>query len=194
MKVASIVEGEGDVAALPVLLRRLAFEAGAYDLELLHPLRLARGKMVKPAELRRHVELAARRTDRDDAILVVLDADDDCPADLGPRLLAHALEQRNDRRISVIVIPREFEAWFLAGAAGLAGKRGLPQDLQPPPRPEAFRDAKGWLARHMERGYHATRDQEPFAAIVDLEAARQCDSFARLARIVKAICSPPEQP
>lgn len=190
MRLATIVEGEGDQAALPVLLRRMTQALGHWDVEFLTPLRLARGKMVKRNELCRHVELLARRTTPADGIIIVLDADDDCPAELGPQLLAWASEQRSDRRIAVVVIPREFEAWFLAGAAGLAGKRGLPSDLQPPEHPEKIRDAKGWLAKAMARGYHETRDQEPFAATFDLDAARSCRSFVRLYRLITELCGP----
>lgn len=184
MKIAAIVEGEGDVAALPVVLRRIAYAHDMYDVQLLPPMRLARGKIVKRSELCRHVELAARRTEPHDVILIVFDADDDCPAALGPQIITWAREQRSDRQIAVVVISREFEAWLLAGAAGLAGKRGLPADLQPPANPEAIRDAKGWLARHMNRGYHETRDQESFSAVFDLEAAMSCRSFARLVRLL----------
>lgn len=184
MKFAVIVEGEGDVAAMPVLLRRITTSHSIWGIEVLPPMRLPRGKMVKEPELRRHVELAARRTGPEDAILVVLDADKDCPAELGPRLHGWAAGQRADRRVAVVVIPCEFEAWLLAGAIGLAGRRGLPADLQPPARPEHIRDAKGWLAERMARGYHETRDQEPFTASFDLPGARACPSFARFERLV----------
>ena len=42
------------------------------------------------AELRRAVRLAALPTEPGDAIVVVLDADEDCAAELGPRLNAWA--------------------------------------------------------------------------------------------------------
>jgi hypothetical protein len=189
VKFALIVEGEGDVAALLVLLRRLTRELGRWDVEVARPMVLPRGKIVKRDELSRHVELAALRTGPDDAILVVFDADDDCAATLGPRLLAWARDQRADRRTRIVVIPREFEAWYLAGAAGLAGRRGLPLDLAAPTNPESIRDAKGWLSRHLGRRYHETRDQAPFAERFDLAGARACRSFARFERIVAELCA-----
>lgn len=192
MKFALIVEGEGDVAAAPIVLRRLAHALQRFDLDILLPARVSRTLLAREAELRRYVELMARKLGPDDAILVLLDADDDCPAELGPRMATWARAQRPDRQTEILIIPREFEAWFLASAASLAGKRGLPDPLLPPDRhPEQIRDAKGWLARQMPRRYHETVDQAPLAAIFDLQAARACASFERFARKLAALLRRP---
>jgi hypothetical protein len=183
MRLALIVEGEGDETAAPVVLRRLAQALQRFDTEILRPVRVPRSKLARESELRRYVELMARKLSPEDALLILLDADDDCPAVLGPLMARWARAQRPDRRIEIIVINREFEAWFLAGATSLAGKRGLPVTLTPPDRnPEDIRDAKGWLARQMPRRYHETIDQAPLAASFDLQAARACGSFERFAR------------
>ena len=189
MKIASIVEGEGDVAAFPILLRRVAQALGVYDLPVvLPPVRVSRSLIAREAELRRYIELLARKLGPDDAIIIALDADKDCPAQLGPLLSTWALAQRPDRRSLVVVIPREFEAWFLASAVSLRGKRGLPPDLNPPDRdPEEVRDAKGWLARQMPRRYHETVDQPAMAACFDLQAARSATSFERFLRRFAAL-------
>jgi len=181
VKLALIVEGEGDVAAVPVLLRRVAAALQRHDLEVqMPPARVSRTVIAREPELRRYVELMARKVGPGDAIVVMFDADDDCPAQLGPRLSAWAREQRPDRRTLVVAIPREFEAWLLASAVSLRGKRGLPVNLEPPERdPEQIRDAKGWLARQMPRRYHETVDQAPLTACFDLQAARACPSFER---------------
>ncbi|MGN9894906.1 hypothetical protein [Micromonospora sp. L31] len=78
-----------------------------------------------------------------------LDADDHCPADLGPRLLHRAQAARPDVKVCVVLANREFEAWFLAAAKSLGGLRGLPDVLEPPAYPEAKRDAMGWLSERM---------------------------------------------
>ena len=189
MKIASIVEGEGDVAAFPILLRRAAHALGLHDLPvLLPPVRVSRSLIAREAELRRYVELLARKVGPEDAIVIALDADDDCPARLGPLLSGWAFAQRPDRRSLVVVIPREFEAWFLASAVSLRGKRGLPSDLEPPDRdPEQVRDAKGWLARRMPRRYHETVDQPAMTACFDLQAARSAASFERFLRRFAAL-------
>jgi hypothetical protein len=49
--------------------------------------------------------------------------------------------------ISVIMAKLEYEAWFLAAAESLRGKRGLPSDLKITADPEYICDAKGWLSQ-----------------------------------------------
>lgn len=171
MKVACIVEGHGECAALPVLLRRLAADRGQ-KVEVRPPIRLPRGKLVQPAELGRAVQLAAKLVGSGGRVLILLDADDDCPAHLGPRLLAIGQQERADLRISVVVANREFEAWFLAAAESLAGRRGLVAEVEAPVDPETVRDAKGWLGGRMGRRYSPSVDQAALAAVFDVEMAR----------------------
>ena len=70
---------------------------------------------------------------------------------------------------------REFEAWFLAAAASLAGQLGFSRDLRPPENPEAPRDCKGWLSKQRPHGhpYKETVDQAPIASAFDLKTARE---------------------
>jgi hypothetical protein len=172
--IAPVVEGHGEVAALPVLLRRVG-ELIAPDswIDVHPPIRVNRGTLLKAGQLERYVELAARSSERA-AVLVLLDADDDCPAELGPDLLRRARAQRPERQIAVVIAMREFEAWFLAAAESVAGQRGLSPDLKPPPDPEAIRDAKGWLQDRRTDGlaYGPTIDQPALTATFDLELAR----------------------
>jgi hypothetical protein len=192
LKLGLIVEGHGEVAAAPVLIRRLALGLGfAAPIEIPMPLRVPRGKLVKEPELRRSVELMARKVGEGQPLLVLLDADDDCPADLGPRMLAWANAARADRATGVVVATAEFEAWFLASARSLRGKRGLPDDLEPPPDPERVRDAKSWLGSRMPTGYSETTDQPAFAAIFGLREALVAPSFGKLVRDVRRILGTP---
>lgn len=84
--------------------------------------------------------------------MVVLDSEDDCPGQLGPRILQRAAQARSDVSLAVVLPKREFEAWFLAAAESIRGYRGLPQDLRPPPNPEAVQGAKEWLNHRMQAG------------------------------------------
>ena len=108
------------------------------------------------------------------AILVLLDSDDDCPADLGPRLLARAQCLSPDLRILVVLAKREFEAWFLASAESLRGRRGLRGDLVSPAYPEEVQGAKEWLSERMTGNQHyvETLDQPALVAGLDLDAAK----------------------
>ena len=93
MKLIAIVEGYGEVAAVPVLLRRVLHEKlQRYDVGIEPPIRVPKNKLLKPDELERTVNLAARRTSATDGIIVLVDADDDCPAELAPAMATRAAE------------------------------------------------------------------------------------------------------
>lgn len=124
------------------------------------------------------------------AVLVLLDADDDCPARLGPQLLTRVKDARPDRSGSVVLANREFEAWFLAAAPLLRGLRGLAGDLALPADAERPRDCKGWLsARRTDgRAYKPATDQAALAAAFDMQMARQhSPSFDKLWRDVERL-------
>ena len=175
-----VVEGHGETEAVPVIVRRIAGEIDpAIAIRIPPPIRTPKSKLLKPRELERAVELAARKLEGPGGVFVLLDSDDDCPAERGPELLTRAITARADVPIAVVLAKREFEAWFLAAAVSLRGHRGLPDDLQPPPDPENVHGAKEWLSDRMVsgRGYSETLDQTAFAAVFDLGLARRSDSF-----------------
>lgn len=181
--VASIVEGEGEVAALPVLLRRLgAWLSPDINIELPPPIRVKRDRFLnRDTEFRKHLSLAAMKCGDSGWILILLDADDDCPSEKGAQILQRASELAPHRRISVVLANREYEAWFLASAGSLHGKRGFifdhPQDFDA----ERPRDAKGWMGDRMVAGYNPTTDQPAFSAMMDLPLACQHSrSFRKL--------------
>ena len=127
--------------------------------------------------------LAAAKAGDTGWILVLLDADDDCPVTLALDIATRAREVLPNRPISVVCANREFEAWFLASAESLDGRRSLKVALREVPAdPDAIRGAKEWLSRRMTAGrYRETTDQPAFAAIMDLEAARsRSRSFRKL--------------
>lgn len=192
LTIASIVEGHGEVEALPILLWRIA-EAVAPEapIVVLRPIRVKRQRVVRPGELERYVELAARRTGPDGAILILLDADKDCPADLGIVLLQRAKTARSDRRIRAVLAKTEYEAWLIAATTSIAIQCGF--DEKPPPDPESIRGAKGWLGQNVLRGatYHPTLHQARFTAAFDLDAARSAPSFDKLWRDVASLLVPP---
>ena len=143
VKIGCIVEGESEVATVPLLIRRIA--ANLYpELPIVvpPPIRRPRNKIVKENELERAVEFVARQVGGQGAIFIILDSDDDCPAQLGPELLHRASQTRSDLPIAVVLAKREFETWFLAAAESLRGQRGLGNDIHSPNDPEAIRGAK----------------------------------------------------
>lgn len=185
-----IVEGHGEVTAVPILIRRIiAHYAPEAYVDVGRPIRVSRAGLVQSNGIERTVELAARQTQATDGILILLDADDNCPRELAEALLTRGRTARPDRAIAVVVANREYEAWFLASATSLRGKRGLADDMEPPPNPEAIRDAKGWLAHHAGHGfsYKPTIDQPALTQLFDLEQAYAARSFRKMVKDVVAL-------
>lgn len=182
--VASIVEGAGEVAALPVLLRRLAAWRGPVDyVEVLTPIRVYKDRFLNRAEeFSRHLQLAAAKCGETGWVLILLDADDDCPAQKGALVLDKAKSLIPHRRIAVVFANREYEAWFIAAAESLNGCRGFRCDAQDVRAdPEVPRDAKGWMREHMPNSYGETTDQPAFSQIFDMDLAHQRSrSFRKL--------------
>lgn len=189
--ISSVVEGQGEVAAVPVLLRRMAADMSPETwVEVLRPYRVSRGSLLVPYGLERVVAALAEQGGPMAGVLVLLDADDECPAELGPRLLERVHTARPDRPSSVVLANREFEAWFLAAAPSLRGQRGLAQDIQAPAAAEQPRDCKGWLSRHRTdgRAYKPATDQAALTAVFDMETARKNSlSFDKLWRDVERL-------
>ena len=181
-EIAVIVEGKGEVEAVPLLLRQIAKQiAPDAALKIARPIRVPRDRIVQPGELERYLNIAIRHGGPGAAILVLLDADKDCPAELGPRLLERARQARPDRQIQLVLAKREYEAWFLAASESVvSGAPDAPGD------PEAIQGAKEWIRRH--QAYRPTVDQASMTATFDMAKARQhAPSFAKMWRAVEAL-------
>jgi Domain of unknown function (DUF4276) len=191
LRIAAIVEGDGEVEAVPVLIRRFA-DLGEWTgrVRVAPVIRQPASRLLKPRELERHVELAARKLNGPGGIIVLLDCEDKCPATLGPVLLARIRQSRPDLPTSLVLAHREFEAWFLGSVASISGKRRLPHNLRPPPAPEAIRGCKQWLSRQMSHreAYDETSDQPALTAVFDFSMARaSCPSFDKCHREISSL-------
>lgn len=187
VRLAAIVEGHGECEAVPILVRRIAQTLDPALAPLVHPvIRVPASRLVKQGEIERAIELAARKNAGQGGILVLLDCDDGRPCQDGPALLKRAVKARSDLPISVVLAKREFEAWFLAAAESLRGRRGLPADLIGPENPEDIRGAKEWLTGKMPQGqsYAESSDQPALTEVFDMNAARRADSFDKCYREV----------
>jgi hypothetical protein len=184
IQIASIVEGDGEVVALPVLLRRMAAEwLPTTAVNPLPPIRVRRDRfLAREDEFRRQLLLAAAKSGEEGWILIVLDADDDCPARLGRQIHDRAQPYVAHRRLSVVLANREFEAWFIAAAHSLDGVRGFSPFQGEVVQAEVPRDAKGWMRERMSgKVYRPVLDQPAFAACIDLrQAAANSRSFRKL--------------
>jgi len=189
--IASVVEGHGETEALPILIRRLIATVNPpLAVDVVRPIRVPRSTLLKHGELERAVQLAALNARPDGAVLVVLDAEDDCPRTMAPELLERVRSAIGHLPAALALAKREFEAWFLAAVESLCERRGLPPDLEAPPDPEAVRGAKEWLSDRMPLGqrYSETLDQPALAAVFDLECSRQRSrSFDKLCREISRL-------
>jgi len=183
--VSCIVEGHGEVASLPILLRRIsAWRSPALHIEIPQPIRVPRDRFLnRTDEFTRHLELAAKKSGDEGWILILLDADDDCPRALGQHLIERSRNCLPHRMISVVLANREFEAWFIGAAQSLNGKRGfLCESNDHHEEAERRRDAKGWIRERMSgKSYGETTDQPAFTSAMDLQQAfDHCRSFRKL--------------
>ncbi len=190
LSIFPIVEGHGEVSAVPILLRRFAHEVfNAYEIDVLQPYRLPKGKMGLTPHLETTVTFARRKLEQregDRAILIILDADDDCPAEEALRMLTRATQIAEPIPVSVVFAKAEYESWFLAAIHSLRGERGIANNAAAPIEPEAIRGAKEYLQGHCmvpEATYSPTIDQPALTQRFSFEEARQaCPSFDKLWR------------
>jgi hypothetical protein len=188
--IVPIVEGHGEVQAVPTLIHRVGRTvADAPRAAINRPLRVPSGSIRNNAtEFRRQVTFAtSRAAQRRGLVLLLLDSDDDCPAQLGPRLLSDARAVRSDVQTYVALAVREFETWFIAAAQSLRGIAGLADDAKAPDHFETIRNAKGWLAERMPNGYDPIQHQEAFTRAMDMEQACRARSFHRLYGFLRGV-------
>ena len=188
-KIVAIVEGDGEVEAVPVLIRRIASEAAPLSPPtVLRPIRVRRQRILKEGELERYVSLASARVGDGGCILILLDANGDCPADIGPVILKRARAAGSGRRIEAVLAKCEYETWFLAAVESIAGTRGIPLDASAPEDPESMRGTKEWLRYRMRGSYSPTTDQAALTAGFDMVSARRRSaSFDKMWRATAAL-------
>lgn len=180
-----IVEGHGEVEAVPLLIRRVLHEiCQRYEWEVEKPVR-AGGLYSFQKRLNQYLQYALQG--EYDAVLVLLDLEDGCPREVACHLAkqVHALSPR--KPVAIVLAHREYEGWFLADVESLAGEFDLPKDLRYEGDPEGIRDAKGWLSSHMPSGkvYKETFHQAKMTSRLNLERVQQRSrSFRRLINAV----------
>lgn len=190
MMIQPIVEGYGDVKAVPVLLRRFVDLSQLWEhVRIGSPIRRQRSELVRRPGVEKAIGLA--RAQGADAVLILFDGDDDCPAKLGPKVQRWAKRAAGDIPCQVVMPHREYEAWFLAAVESLRGLRGVRPDALPPLDPERPRGAKEQLEGMMRsrdegaaagtRGYLEVIDQPAFSARFSMDAAYAgCRSFRKM--------------
>ena len=194
LRIFPIVEGHGEDRAIRILLERIWSELLRGDyVEVLKPFRGKRLKLIQTPELSRVLDVAIQKLQpsksKDRAmILVLLDADDDPPCLLGPRLLSLAQAARSDADVSCVIANVEYETWFVAAAESLSGFLDLSGDVASSALPEKARQGKAWIKKRY-RGvkYSEGIDQPAMTKAMDLALCRQrSPSFDKLCRELEA--------
>jgi hypothetical protein len=184
-----IVEGQGDVQAVPVLLRRLAERSERWNVRVNPPIRVKASSFMSEKDgdyFRRYIELAATKARQVGGLVVILlDCEDGCPAKVGPQLLARAQAVRSDVEFLVVLAYREYETWFIASVESLTDFAAASANPICPANPEAIRDAKGWLAENMKIIYDPVVHQATFSTHFDFDQAATISSFDRLQRKIQ---------
>ncbi len=193
MTLVPIVEGYGEVKALPLLLRRLQERTGNYSLSIASPIRSTVSDLTNPEKLAKRVAFARSQEDCA-AIFILFDADDLCPRERAPELLEVARTAARGTPCELVVAYREFESWFLASFDSVRTVLRFKPDAQAPIHPESKRNAKGQLTERLipGRAYSETIDQVKLTASFDIDEAyrasrsfRHCvDAFERLVACV----------
>jgi hypothetical protein len=196
-----IVEGHGEQEAVPLLVQRWLNHRKYHNFDVTTPAIRAPGcgALKTPhvggddLGVEYYVRLALNA--RPDAILILLDADDECNLEmpvaqrLGPRLLKRARAVASHIPMSVVVATREYEAWFLADVESLISNKVLPlsakaalkNDLG---RLESLCDAKGRLAQLLGRAYDETVDQMDLTRLLTFgpRIVRRVPSYGKFLR------------
>jgi hypothetical protein len=192
--VAPIVEGHGEVHSIRPLLERIGQEQlGGAGIDAIRPFRCPKSKLVRGDWLPRVAGAAVAKlrqaAEADDRLLllVLLDADEDCPADLGPRLLGTL--RSLPIPVACVLANKEYESWFVAAAESLTAY--LEFEDPPPESPEQSRSGKGWIQQRYRRSraasYSETIDQPAMTAAMDLALCRRrSPSFDKLCRVLAA--------
>ena len=134
-------------------------------------------------EWERAIELAALRVSKTGAILILLDADYECPKEMAPKMAQLISSIRSDKLKGLVLANTEYESWFVAAIESLSGKHGLKEGLE---WKNASKNAgKTWIENQMTPGkkYKETVDQLEMTKEFDLQLARsRSDSFDKFYR------------
>ena len=186
-----LVEGEGDMQAAPVLLRRLLHEElRRYDWQTdpRHTM-----KVWGLAKLRQNLPkfIEHLRGKTCDGAMILLDLEDQLPCQEAPALAEEiAALQPLPFPVVIVFAYKEYEAWFLAGISSIAARvTYLDSNLTYAADPEAKRGPKKWLDKQMlpTIKYKEVLHQAEFTRYLDFGQARRAPSFQRLERALQEL-------
>ena len=191
--IVPVVEGAGDVAALPGLLTRILLER--YDrtdvivAQGKSKVVVANGRMKLESKLEQFLQHAHNKP-KCAAILVLLDADDDCPVTVATQLSQRCEQFRSICPVQVVYADRSYESWFLVSLETIKGHGVIPDTVSIPSTVEDVNNPKQWLTDQMPpgRAYKETTHQASFSELIDVGLAyNKSRSFRRLCHALEQL-------
>ena len=191
--IVAIVEGHGEAAAVPGLLRRLLQERlQRYDIHRLRA-RRTNGKYDLLKNLEGYLEEVFNQGC--DAILVLVDADGECPLEESAKLVERAAALNLTIPVAIVYANSEYETWFICSLSeengeGIRVRLGIPESVIAPDNAESIRGAKEWLNGNMPRDlkYQETENQENLTYHIDMNLTHgNSRSFRRLCHAVEEL-------
>ena len=194
--IVPIVEGPGDMEAAPVLLRKILSEhLRSFDIAVARPKKAGgRSALDRVGGVERFIEYAAITPDCG-AILVLVDADDDCATEWARQISVRCNHLGINVPIAIVCAVREYEVWFLASLDSIRGNpiRGsvsFMEDAVYEGDIEALSGVKEWIGHQLPpgRAYKETTDQPSMTALIDVPLAHaNSRSFRRLCHAVEEL-------
>jgi len=188
-----IVEGHGEVHAVPELIRRVLINLDEYQIQVTRPKRLKRCRI--DDDLPRMLDYAAKDP-RCAAIVVMVDADEECAQELAQKISKIARIRNISLPVATVCPNAEYETWLIASIDSIKGRpigqRGATIELGAtcPEDVETISDAKKWLSDRMPKHftYKPGQDQIALTTMMDLSlASERSRSFRRLRHAVEEV-------
>ena len=192
-KLIPVMEGHGEVEALSFLMRRVLQDRFVrYDVNIGSGPRGSvrapgRGQLEK--DLGKYLRHAKGKPDCA-GILVLIDADKDCPLELAEKLRSQCGDSGVNVPVEIVCAKEEYEVWFLASIDTIRSQAIIPTNSMPENLVETQSSPKSWLTHNMPLGkaYKPTLHQEPFTAHINLQMAYDNSrSFRRLCHALEQL-------
>ena len=188
-----IVEGDGDEAAVPSLIRRVLDEMlHREDVLAFDPIN-AKGKPNLLKKVENFVLQAAGKYCH--GILIIVDADEECPYEKAACMAKRVALVHTNVPVAIVYAKAEYETWFICSLSQHTGARireilDIPQSMNAPDNIENISGAKGWLERGMpnDKAYKPTSHQKELTRHIDLTVTHnRSRSFRRLCHAIEEL-------
>lgn len=169
-RILPIVEGDGELNAVPLLLRNILYSNSIFGTEIMRAQK--RGDIGK---VRKNFERFLEAAQIEGAAIIwTFDCDDDCAKDVHAEFTERAKGVYCPNPIRFCFFVREYEALFLACIETLRGALPIGENIQDWRDPETIRNAKGTISGLMPKGisYSPTIDQARLTALLDFARLR----------------------